>query len=59
MDNRNFTRKFLLEATVRVDEREEEIEFASNSLDHQMEHLNELLEEAESDDEDKVIRGFN
>jgi hypothetical protein len=34
IDNRNFTRKYLTEAEVRVTEREEEIEFATDSLNH-------------------------
>lgn len=69
MDNRNMTRKYLVEAEDRLIIRESEIDFASDSLERQMDILNELLEETEeaasgddedvSDAEEELLSGFN
>lgn len=68
MDNRNMTRKYLVEAEDRLIIRESEIDFASDSLERQMEILNELLEETEeagsdsddvSDAEEELLGGFD
>jgi hypothetical protein len=68
MNNRNMTRKYLVEAEDRIIIRESEIDFASDSLERQMNILNELLTETEeagsdssdvSEAEDELIGGFN
>jgi len=68
MDNRNMTRKYLVEAEDRLIIRESEVDFASDSLERQMEILNELLEETEeagsdsddvSDAEEELLGGFD
>jgi hypothetical protein len=68
MDNRNMTRKYLVEAEDRLIIRESEIDFASDYLERQMEILNELLEETEeagsdsddvSDAEEELLGGFD
>lgn len=50
-DNRNMTRKYLVEAEARLEERESECTFASDSLQRQLEMLDGLLEEAEEAEE--------
>ncbi len=66
MDNRNMTRKYLVEAEDRLIIRESEVDFASDSLERQMEILNGLLEDAEeadsddvSDAEEELLSGFD
>jgi len=62
------TRKYLVEAEDRLIIRESEVDFASDSLERQMEILNELLEETEeagsdsddvSDAEEELLGGFD